>query len=566
MDRTLTSPVLEQALPWWQRLHQRFMPDYNRKATAYWLSVVLLGAVVLVHSLQHLATLSFGAWAQIAVATALAMVAGLVRVRIPRSTNSFTAGEIFIFLLLLMSGPEAAALASACEALVGSWRSSKRWTSRIASPAMAALAMFSAGSVLHTGLETLHKYGMAYDGVLLLATILFAFGYFLVNTLLVTMVPRLKRNEPLNLKVFVDSFGWLGVAYAGNASVATFLYLSFRQSGIVVVVAAAPIIVILLTTGHFFFRREEAEEAVRKAREQQAAQRQLLENARHAGMAEIATNVLHNVGNVLNSVNVSSELIAGRLRDSEVSGLTRAVKLFEDHAHDLGDYLTSDRRGRMLPAYLQQLAQALEEERRGIVEELAALTRNVKHIKEIVSTQQAYAGASSVVESVQIRELVEDALRIDTGTLTGRDVEVLRDFEPVPELMLDKHRVLLILVNLIGNARHAMQSVPGGTHKLTLRVSLAGEQTLKVAVADTGEGIEAENLTRIFAHGFTTKKDGHGFGLHSCVLAAREMGGTLHAASAGPGQGAVFTLELPLQPKTAETQNHVAAESSTEAS
>lgn len=566
MDRTLTSPVLEQALPWWQRLHQRFMPDYNRKATAYWLGVVLLGAVVMVHSLQHLATLSFVAWAQIAVATALAMVAGLVPVRIPRSTNSFTAGEIFIFLLLLMSGPEAAALASACEALVGSWRSSKRWTSRIASPAMAALAMFSAGSVLHTGLETLHKYGMAYDGLLLLATILFAFGYFLVNTLLVTMVPRLKRNEPLNLKVFVDSFGWLGVAYAGNASVATFLYLSFRQSGIVVVVAAAPIIVILLTTGHFFFRREEAEEAVRKAREQQAAQRQLLENARHAGMAEIATNVLHNVGNVLNSVNVSSELIAGRLRDSEVSGLTRAVKLFEDHAHDLGDYLTSDRRGRMLPAYLQQLAQTLEDERRGIVEELAALTRNVKHIKEIVSTQQAYAGASSVVESVQIRELVEDALRIDTGALLARDVEVLRDFESVPELMLDKHRVLLILVNLIGNARYAMQRVPGGTHKLTLRVSLADEQTLTVAVADTGEGIEAENLTRIFAHGFTTKKDGHGFGLHSCVLAAREMGGTLQAASAGPGQGAVFTLELPLQPKTAETQHHVAAESSTKAS
>ncbi|HSW08966.1 sensor histidine kinase, partial [Aquabacterium sp.] len=499
------------------------------------------------HALQTVAAMSFAGWAQIAVATALAMVAGLVPVRIPRSTNSFTAGEIFIFLLLLMSGPAAAALASACEALVGSWRSSKRWTSRIASPAMAALAMFGAGSLLQAVLQALQRHGLAYDGLLLLAAIAFAFGYFIINTLLVTMLPRLKRNEPLNLRIFVDSFGWLGIAYAGNASVATFLFLSFRQSGIVVVIAAVPIIVILLTTGHYFFRREEAEEAVRKAREQQAMQRQQLENARHAGMAEIATNVLHNVGNVLNSVNVSTELISSRLLASEVSGLVRAVGLLDAHAGDIGDYLTNDKRGRMLPAYLKQLAQALAEERQGIADELAALTRNVKHIKEIVTTQQAYAGASSLVEPVQIRELIEDALRIDTGGLPGRDVEVQREFAPVPALMLDKHRVLLILVNLIGNARHAMQRVPGTAHRLTLRVAVADDKTLQVVVADSGEGIAAEHLTRIFAHGFTTKKDGHGFGLHSCVLAAREMGGTLKAASAGPGQGAVFTLELPLK-------------------
>lgn len=547
MTTALAQSPPEAPLPWWQRLHRQLMPDYNRKATVYWWSVVLLGLGIVLHSVQHLAALPASAWLHTAVATALAMVAGLVPVRIPRSTNSFTAGEIFIFLLLLMNGPEAAALASASEALVGAWRSSKRWTSRIASPAMAAVAMFSAGSVLQATLQGLQRLGLGYDGLLLLAAILFAFGYFIVNTVLVTMVPRLKRNEPLNLRAFVGSFGWLGIAYAGNASVATFLYLSFRQSGVVVVVAAVPIIVILLTTGHYYFRREEAEEAVRQAREQQAAQRQALENARHAGMAEIATNVLHNVGNVLNSVNVSAELIATKLRESEATGLARAVQLMDQHAHDLGEYLSSDPRGRLLPGYLKQLALALEEERQSMAAELNALSKNVKHIKEIVTTQQAYAGASSVTESVQVLDLVEDALRIDTGALLGRDVEIRREFEPVPALMLDKHRVLLILVNLIGNARYAMQRVPGTAHVLTLRVTVADGRMLQVAVADTGEGIAEENLTRIFAHGFTTKKDGHGFGLHSCVLAAREMGGALLAASAGPGQGAVFTLELPLQ-------------------
>ena len=532
-------------VPWWLRLHQALMPDYNRKATVYWWTVVALGMLVLAHSARHLAGQPATAWLHAVSGTLLAMLAGLVPVRIPRSTNSFTAGEIFIFLLLLLNGPEAAALASACEALVGSWRSSRRWTSRIGSPAMAGLAMFVAGSVLHAALAGLRRGGWDNDGLLLLGAILFALGYFVLNTLMVTMVPRLKRNERLTLRAFLDAFGWLGIAYAGNASVATFLYLSFRQSGFVVVVAAAPIIVILLTTGHFFFRREEAAEAVRKAREQQAAQRQLLENARQAGMAEIATNVLHNVGNVLNSINVSAELISGKVRQSESAGLGRAVDLMEAHAADLGDYLMHDSRGRLLPGYLKQLAQALAEERQGILDELAALTRSVRHIKDIVATQQAYAGASSLVESAQILDLVEDALRIDAGGLAH--VRIVREFAAVPQLMLDKHRVLLILVNLISNARHAMNAAPDAVPRITVRVQLVGEQALQVSVIDNGEGIAPENLTRVFAHGFTTRKDGHGFGLHSCVLAAREMGGTLTAHSAGPGTGATFTLELPLR-------------------
>jgi C4-dicarboxylate-specific signal transduction histidine kinase len=148
---------------------------------------------------------------------------------------------------------------------------------------------------------------------------------------------------------------------------------------------------------------------------------------------------------------------------------------------------------------------------------------------------------------VQLSHLIEDALRIDAGTVPGHEVPVQRRFSPVPALMLDKHRVLLILVNLISNARHAMQRVPGAQHELALTINVVGDDTLQLIVSDTGEGIESEHLTRIFAHGFTTKKDGHGFGLHSCVLAAREMGGSLKAHSDGPGRGAAFTLELPLQ-------------------
>jgi signal transduction histidine kinase len=541
----LAAPAADALAPWWAWPHRRLMPDYNRKAATYWWLMVLLGSAVLAHALRQVALEPWRAWLQILACTALAMLAGLMPVRIPRSANSFTAGELFIFLLLLVNGPEAAAIASACEAFIGAWRTSRRWTSRIASPAMAAVAMFCAGSLFDTGRDLAKSLGVVGDALLLPLAIAFALGYFVLNTVLVTMVARLKRNETLHLRSFIDSFGWLGIAYAGNASVATFLFLSFRQSGLVVVVAAAPLIAILLTTGHFYFRREEAEEAVRKAREQQAAQRQMLETARQAGMAEIATNVLHNVGNVLNSVNVSVDLIVERVRTSEAAGLQRLVALLEANKADLGHWMANDPRGRMVPAFLAQLAQAIAEERETMVTELATLTQRVRHIKQIVATQQSYAGASSIAEAIQVRDLVEDALRINAIAPGDSHLALVKDFSDVPTLMLDKHRLLLILVNLISNARHAMNGVPGAVPRLLLRVRAQPDSGLQITIEDNGEGIAPENLTRIFAHGFTTKRDGHGFGLHSCVLAAREMGGTLTAHSDGPGRGARFTLQLP---------------------
>lgn len=531
----------------WLRLHRALMPDYNLKAATYWWTVALLGLAVLVHAALAVAQLPGVVLGQIAFSTVLAMAAGLVPVRIPRSTNSFTAGEIFIFLVLLMQGPDAAALGAACEALVGAWRTSRRWTSRIASPAIAAIAMELAGWTLKLATAGLPPTGSLHDSVVLLGAIGFALMYFVLSTWMVTMIPRLKRNEPLQLRDFLDSFGWLGVAYSGNASVATLLYLSFRQSGFVVVIAAIPLIVILLTTGHYFFRREEAEEAVRKAQEQQARQREMMENARQAGMAEIATNVLHNVGNVLNSINVSTDLLSDKVRGSAGGSLARALKLLDDHRDELGPYLTADPKGKLLPGFLQQVAQALAEEREAMLKELDALSTSVKHAKQVVATQQSYARGSSLVEQVHVPELIEDALRIDTMALGAHDIRIVKQFDPVPELALDKHRVLLILVNLISNARHAVAAMPEVEHEIRIHVTLVGDTTLRISVSDNGEGIAPENLTRVFAHGFTTRKEGHGFGLHSCALAAIEMGGSLSCTSDGKGCGATFLLDLPLQ-------------------
>ena len=292
---------------------------------------------------------------------------------------------------------------------------------------------------------------------------------------------------------------------------------------------------------------EELEERVRdRTRELRAAQSELIARARHVGMAEIAANVLHNVGNVLTSVNVSADLIARTLHSSRVPGLTRAVELLRAHETDLGEYLTRDARGRLLPEYLYRVCAALSAERQDAAAELERLTGNINHIIDIVAIQQTHASGMRLSEPVNIEVLIEDAIRINAEALERHQVTVVRRFSTAQTVQLDKVRVLLILVNLISNAKAAMAAVASHSRVVTVSTEMTERGILRIQVADVGEGIRPEHLALIFTHGFTTRNDGHGFGLHSCALAAREMGGTLLAASDGPGAGATFTLELPV--------------------
>ncbi len=536
--------------------HRRLMPDYNAPAAAYWWAAVAAGVWVLLWAGWQLGRLDAASLAQVLLGAALAAGAGLMPVRVPRAIHAFTAGEIFVFGLLLMHGTAAATVASAAEATVASWRSSRRWTSRIASPLIAALAMAVAGSSLELLRAQAQRAGLMNDGLLLLVAIVFALLYFCLNTLLVTAIGRLKRGDPLRWRPLITAYGWLGVAYVCNASVATLLVLSVQASGLVVVLAAVPIIVILLGTGHYHFRREEAEEAVRKAREQEAAQQVITQSARHAGMAEIASHVLHNVGNVLNSVNVSAERIGERVAASESAALARVVALMEAQAGALGTYLEQDARGRLVLPFLQQLAQALVAERETLLAEVATLRKHLEHIRHVVAAQQSYAGTGGHVEAADLGALVDDALRINTSGPSDPSVDIVRAGQWPPALMLDKHRVLLILVNLVRNARQALAGVPGQERWLEIRAGRSADGAmLCIDVTDNGVGIAAENLPRIFSHGFTTKPDGHGFGLHSCVLAARAMGGDLLVHSDGVGRGARFTLTLPWVPVSPATES-----------
>jgi two-component system NtrC family sensor kinase len=286
-----------------------------------------------------------------------------------------------------------------------------------------------------------------------------------------------------------------------------------------------------------------------RTRELHDAQGELVKAARQTGMAEIATNVLHNVGNVLNSVNVSAGLIGARLRESRTRRFADAMDLMNAHDGDLAEFLTRDERGKRLPGYFNKLVVSIARENHLIAQEVESLTKGVEHIRDIVSTQQSYAGAVSLIEPVEVKDLMQEALRMNATSMTRREVKVDNDWPEVPPVLVDKHLMLQILTNLIANSLHAMDSVADRPHRLTLRANTAqgiAGPALRVQVEDNGEGITAENLPRLFTYGFTTRRHGHGFGLHSCSLAARAMGGKLTVHSEGAGKGAVFILDVPV--------------------
>jgi len=276
----------------------------------------------------------------------------------------------------------------------------------------------------------------------------------------------------------------------------------------------------------------------------------LLKASRQAGMAEIATGVLHNVGNVLNSVNVSASIVAEKLQQSKASQLEKLAALLTSKDGAIPEYFTRDPDGRKIPEYLGKLGQHLVARDNQISLEIEQLHQNIKHINKIVAMQQGYAKLSGVLEVLPLAEIVDDALSMNLDTFELHGITVERDFSPMPAVPVDRHKTLQILVNVFRNAKHALVD-SANPHK-ALRISIFVEQDQAcIAIADNGIGIPKKDMDRIFRHGFTTRENGHGFGLHSCANAAAEMGGTLGVESSGAGHGATFTLKLPLiQPTT----------------
>ncbi|MEM7309302.1 MAG: ATP-binding protein [Planctomycetota bacterium] len=274
---------------------------------------------------------------------------------------------------------------------------------------------------------------------------------------------------------------------------------------------------------------------------------QVIDTARQAGMSEIATGVLHNVGNVLNSVNVSANLVKRKTQQMSLGDLQAMTDVLGAHKDDLGRFVAEDPQGQQFLPFLTELTREMHSQRGEIVDELSALNKGVEHIMELVRSQQSYAGAAGVFEPTDLGEQLEAALSIcEQAYGFTADLTVERDVDDLPKVPIDKHKLMEILVNLIQNAQQVMEDAGVDGKRMVLRVRRDGDEHAVIEVQDNGPGIEEENLARIFNHGFTTRKDGHGFGLHISANAATEMKASLWAESDGLGHGATFLLRVPM--------------------
>ncbi len=328
-------------------------------------------------------------------------------------------------------------------------------------------------------------------------------------------------------------------------------------------VLAGSILVMIVGVTVYGHRLSSAVRAAEYARRRGAIERESLEHAlmdasRRAGMAEVATGLLHNIGNVLNSVQASTSVARRTVEEMRAAQFRRATELMRAQGGGLGRYLSDDEKGRQLPGYLDMLSETMVEDQQALLRELDNLARGLDHVKNVIGSQQRMAKNSTMVREVSPKELFEDAVRFVSASHDFDGVTLRREFEPIAAAMLDQHRVLQILVNLLTNAGRALRETPADQRRITLRIEAASDATaLRFEVQDNGVGISREQLAALFSHGFTTRPDGHGFGLHSAANAASEMGGSLTAESDGPGRGARFTLQLPLRaPLAARQEQH----------
>ena len=300
---------------------------------------------------------------------------------------------------------------------------------------------------------------------------------------------------------------------------------------------------------------EELETMVAKRTAQlEAAQKELVEKAHMAGMADIATGTLHNVGNILNSVRISVEAIGDELGRNPLRDLARANDLIRSHERDLGSFLLEDSRGAALMRYYLKIETPIRRMYETVNRDIHRIIDKVNDIGDVITAQQSYAGVGGLTESISIRDLVEDALTIHTIALDREGITIMRHYENLPSINVQKSKFMHVLFNVIKNAREAMEKTQPEKKVLTISIRRDGDH-IRIAFTDTGCGILPENLKRIFSYGFTTKREGHGFGLHSSANYIKEMGGLMWAESKGEDLGSVFIIKIPGNTKEAGSEN-----------
>jgi NO-binding membrane sensor protein with MHYT domain len=268
------------------------------------------------------------------------------------------------------------------------------------------------------------------------------------------------------------------------------------------------------------------------------------EKARELGMAEISASILHNVGNVLNSVNISVETMLASQSSTALKAIKKLATLFNNHKEDLSQFLTKDPRGIHVIAYLDELAQCWGKEHELELYELKEISKNIGLIKSIISTQQNVIKVGDFEQIVSINDFIDETLLL-SGLELHKEIQVKKEYGDIKAIVVDKIKLFQVLSNLFSNAKEALLESSNKNKTLIIKTRTRDEKKIEIQISENGIGVSKSNMNKLFIFGFTTKKTGHGFGLHASALAVNEMGGEIRVDSKGHEKGTTFTIHLP---------------------
>ncbi len=275
------------------------------------------------------------------------------------------------------------------------------------------------------------------------------------------------------------------------------------------------------------------------------AQKLIVEKEHKADMADIATGTLHNIGNMVNSIKTSAYIISEVMKTSTLFKLNKANDMLRENIETIEDFICGDPKGKKLLTYYLKLEESFSEEHGHIQEHLDRLNEKVKAITEVITPQQNYARDTPKLEKCNLEKIIEDALEMQLGSKARHEIRIVKNISSSSEILALKTKLMHIIVNLIKNSKEAMRDIPAGKKELAFTID-SDHEAVYARVRDTGHGISKEDQKKMFSYGFTTKADGHGFGLHSSASYMVEMGGTLSVESKGYGEGATFVLKFPI--------------------
>ncbi|MEX0769919.1 MAG: two-component regulator propeller domain-containing protein [Balneolaceae bacterium] len=277
---------------------------------------------------------------------------------------------------------------------------------------------------------------------------------------------------------------------------------------------------------------------------------ELVEKAHKAGMADIATGVIHNVGNILNSVNTSAEMIKESVKKSNVEKLCQANSILRKHIDEMEEFISNDPKGMKLMEYYLALEEPLKNEMSYVLQQSERLSDKINLISEVISAQQSHVGADIQADQTSLLEMIDNALTLLAGSIERHGIVIEKDLQATDPIVTQRSKLIHVLVNIFKNAKEAMADYTTNEKNITIK-TWQGESYVYLSVSDNGPGIKPEHLDKIFTHGFTTKKNGHGFGLHNTANSMNEMGGKIEVQSEGEGKGTTFILSFPVHPISA---------------